>query len=33
MQDRLVDFDDFPAAASVGQVHRGRWRIDGGQVV
>jgi predicted unusual protein kinase regulating ubiquinone biosynthesis (AarF/ABC1/UbiB family) len=33
-QDRLVAFDDIPAAAaSIGQVHRGKWRIDGGQVV
>ncbi len=33
-QDRLVAFDDMPgAAASIGQVHRGQWRIDGGQVV
>jgi predicted unusual protein kinase regulating ubiquinone biosynthesis (AarF/ABC1/UbiB family) len=33
-QDRLVAFDDIPAAAaSIGQVHRGQWRIDGGQVV
>jgi predicted unusual protein kinase regulating ubiquinone biosynthesis (AarF/ABC1/UbiB family) len=32
--DRLVAFDDIPAAAaSIGQVHRGQWRIDGGQVV
>src|SRR5712671_2816624 len=31
---RLVAFDDIPAAAaSIGQVHRGQWRIDGGQVV
>ena len=26
-------FDHIPAAASVGQVHRGQWRINGGQVV
>ena len=33
-QDRLVAFDDIPAAAaSIGQVHRGQWRMDGGQVV
>ena len=33
-QERLVAFDDVPAAAaSIGQVHRGKWRIDGGQVV
>ena len=33
-QDRLVAFDDIPAAAaSIGQVHRGQWRTDGGQVV
>jgi predicted unusual protein kinase regulating ubiquinone biosynthesis (AarF/ABC1/UbiB family) len=33
-QDRLVAFDDIPAAAaSIGQVHRGQWRSDGGQVV
>ncbi len=33
-RERLVAFDDIPAAAaSIGQVHRGRWRIDGGQVV
>src|SRR6201996_6647524 len=32
--DRLVAFDDIPAAAaSIGQVHRGQWRIDSGQVV
>jgi predicted unusual protein kinase regulating ubiquinone biosynthesis (AarF/ABC1/UbiB family) len=32
--DRLVAFDEIPAAAaSIGQVHRGQWRIDGGQVV
>ena len=33
-QERLVAFNDIPAAAaSIGQVHRGQWRIDGGQVV
>src|SRR6266568_4636761 len=33
-KERLVAFDDIPAAAaSIGQVHRGQWRIDGGQVV
>ena len=33
-QERLVAFDDTTAAAaSIGQVHRGKWRIDGGQVV
>ncbi len=33
-RDRLVAFDDTPAAAaSIGQVHRGRWRDDGGQIV
>jgi predicted unusual protein kinase regulating ubiquinone biosynthesis (AarF/ABC1/UbiB family) len=33
-QERLVAFDDTPAAAaSIGQVHRGRWRDDGGQIV
>jgi predicted unusual protein kinase regulating ubiquinone biosynthesis (AarF/ABC1/UbiB family) len=33
-QDRLVDFDDTPAAAaSIGQVHRGRWRTHGHRVV
>jgi predicted unusual protein kinase regulating ubiquinone biosynthesis (AarF/ABC1/UbiB family) len=33
-QDRLVAFDDIPAAAAfIGQVHRGPWRADGGQVV
>src|SRR5260370_8046235 len=33
-QERLVAFGDIPvAAASIGQVHRGQWRIDGGQVV
>jgi predicted unusual protein kinase regulating ubiquinone biosynthesis (AarF/ABC1/UbiB family) len=31
---RLVDFDDVPAAAaSIGQVHRGRWRDDRGNLV
>jgi predicted unusual protein kinase regulating ubiquinone biosynthesis (AarF/ABC1/UbiB family) len=30
----LVDFDDHPAAAaSIGQVHRGRWRDDTGNLV
>jgi len=33
-QERLLAFDDIPAAAaSIGQVHRGQWRMDGGQVV
>src|SRR6202042_23679 len=33
-QERLVAFDDTPAAAaSIGQGHRGRWRDDGGQIV
>jgi predicted unusual protein kinase regulating ubiquinone biosynthesis (AarF/ABC1/UbiB family) len=33
-QERLVAFNDVPvAAASIGQVHRGQWRIDGGHVV
>ena len=33
-RQRLVAFDDAPvAAASIGQVHRGRWRTDGGRVV
>jgi predicted unusual protein kinase regulating ubiquinone biosynthesis (AarF/ABC1/UbiB family) len=33
-QDRLIAFDDTPrAAASIGQVHRGRWRDDRGHVV
>jgi predicted unusual protein kinase regulating ubiquinone biosynthesis (AarF/ABC1/UbiB family) len=33
-QERLVEFDDVPAAAaSIGQVHRGRWRDDDGHVV
>ena len=32
--DRLVSFEDTPAAAaSIGQVHRGRWRDDDGQIV
>jgi predicted unusual protein kinase regulating ubiquinone biosynthesis (AarF/ABC1/UbiB family) len=32
--DRLVDFDDTPAAsASIGQVHRGRWRDSRGNVI
>src|SRR5580693_3955544 len=32
--ERLVTFDDTPAAAaSIGQVHRGRWRDDSGQIV
>ena len=32
--ERLVAFHDIPAAAaSIGQVHRGLWRMDGGQVV
>jgi predicted unusual protein kinase regulating ubiquinone biosynthesis (AarF/ABC1/UbiB family) len=32
--ERLVAFDDSPAAAaSIGQVHRGQWRDDGGQIV
>ena len=32
--ERLVSFHDIPAAAaSIGQVHRGQWRIDSGQVV
>jgi predicted unusual protein kinase regulating ubiquinone biosynthesis (AarF/ABC1/UbiB family) len=31
---RLVEFDDVPAAAaSIGQVHRGRWRDDRGSLV
>ena len=31
---RLVDMDDIPAAAaSIGQVHRGRWRNDAGNLV
>jgi predicted unusual protein kinase regulating ubiquinone biosynthesis (AarF/ABC1/UbiB family) len=33
-RERLVDFDDMPlAAASIGQVHRGRWRDDRGRIV
>src|ERR1700730_10391084 len=33
-QERLVALNDLPAAAaSIGQVHRGRWRDDRGQVV
>jgi len=33
-QERLVAFGDIPtAAASIGQVHRGRWRTDRGQIV
>jgi predicted unusual protein kinase regulating ubiquinone biosynthesis (AarF/ABC1/UbiB family) len=33
-RERLVAFDDTPvAAASIGQVHRGRWRTDGGRIV
>src|SRR5437899_1147857 len=33
-QQRLVAFDDPPAAAaSIGQVHRGRWRDDAGRIV
>jgi len=33
-RQRLVDFDDTPAAAaSIGQVHRGRWRDDRGNIV
>src|SRR5712691_1061424 len=33
-RQRLVAFGDTPvAAASIGQVHRGRWRADGGRVV
>ena len=32
-RDRLVDFDDMPlAAASIGQVHRARWRDDHGRI-
>jgi len=33
-RERLVDFDDTPvAAASIGQVHRARWRDDHGRIV
>jgi predicted unusual protein kinase regulating ubiquinone biosynthesis (AarF/ABC1/UbiB family) len=33
-RDQLVDFDETPlAAASIGQVHRGRWRDDRGRIV
>jgi predicted unusual protein kinase regulating ubiquinone biosynthesis (AarF/ABC1/UbiB family) len=33
-QERLVAFGDTPAAAaSIGQVHRGRWRDDDGRIV
>src|SRR5260370_19249630 len=33
-RERLVAFDGTPAAAaSIGQVHRGRWRDDGGRIV
>ena len=33
-RERLVAFEDTPAAAaSIGQVHRGRWRDDDGQIV
>jgi predicted unusual protein kinase regulating ubiquinone biosynthesis (AarF/ABC1/UbiB family) len=33
-RDRLAAFDDTPrAAASIGQVHRGRWRDDHGRIV
>src|SRR5215831_8089689 len=33
-RERLVDFDDMPlAAASIGQVHRGRWRDERGRIV
>src|SRR5512140_2872636 len=33
-RERLVAFDGTPAAAaSIGQVHRGRWRDDRGQIV
>jgi predicted unusual protein kinase regulating ubiquinone biosynthesis (AarF/ABC1/UbiB family) len=33
-RQRLVDFDENPAAAaSIGQVHRGRWRDDRGALV
>jgi predicted unusual protein kinase regulating ubiquinone biosynthesis (AarF/ABC1/UbiB family) len=32
-RERLVDFDDMPfAAASIGQVHRARWRDDRGRI-
>ena len=32
-QERLIAFDDTPAAAaSIGQVHRGRWRDDSGRI-
>jgi predicted unusual protein kinase regulating ubiquinone biosynthesis (AarF/ABC1/UbiB family) len=32
-RERLVDFDDLPlAAASIGQVHRARWRDDRGRI-
>ena len=32
-RERLVAFDDTPAAAaSIGQVHRGQWRDDSGQI-
>jgi len=32
-RERLVDFDDMPlAAASIGQVHRGRWRDERGRI-
>ena len=32
-RERLVEFDDVPlAAASIGQVHRARWRDDRGQI-
>jgi predicted unusual protein kinase regulating ubiquinone biosynthesis (AarF/ABC1/UbiB family) len=33
-RERLVDFDDVPlAAASIGQVHRARWRDDHDRIV
>ena len=33
-QERLVTFCDIPAAAaSIGQVHRGQWRTDGGEAL
>jgi predicted unusual protein kinase regulating ubiquinone biosynthesis (AarF/ABC1/UbiB family) len=33
-RERLADFDDIPlAAASIGQVHRERWRDDRGRIV